>query len=293
MEDRIGLHGLRAVIDVIRTLCDDRNTALVQRFAVPDVARPPGEVYASSVRRPPPLPLGPTAPPVALGVAAAAAGIALTTLLVYPLREVAPVVALGVLYLVVVLLVSSLWGASLGVATALASALAFNFFHIPPTGRFTIAASENWVALGVFLVVAIVASLARQAARSRAGEADERRREADLAAEMARLLLRGGDLRAALATAAQRLASALELPLGGDRARHRRGRCPAAGVPAARGRSPDRHAARPGGPARARAAAPARAHRSGARGAARRGARARGAARRASSRRTRCAAATC
>ena len=163
------------------------------------------------MRRIPPLPLATTAPPVALGVVVAAAGIALTTALLYPLRDVAPVVALGVLYLLVVLLVSSVWGAWLGVATALASALAFNFFHLPPTGRLTIAQSGNWAALGVFLVVAIVVSSLAESARSRARAGDERRREADLAAEMARLLLRGGDLEAALATAAQRLAAALGL----------------------------------------------------------------------------------
>jgi two-component system sensor histidine kinase KdpD len=163
------------------------------------------------VRRVPPLPLGPTAPPVALGVAVAVAGIALTTGLLYPLRDVAPVVALGVLYLLVVLLASSVWGLWLGIASALASALAFNFFHLPPTGRLTIAESGNWAALGVFLVVAVVASSLAESSRARAREVQERRREADLAAEMARLLLRGGDLHAALATAAQRLASALGL----------------------------------------------------------------------------------
>ncbi len=35
--------------------------------------------------------------------------------------------------------------------TAFASAAAFNFFHIPPTGEFTIADAENWVALGRLL----------------------------------------------------------------------------------------------------------------------------------------------
>jgi len=163
------------------------------------------------VRRTPPLPLGTTAPPVALGVVVAGAGVALTTALLYPLRDVAPVVALGVLYLLIVLLVSSVWGAWLGIVTALASALAFNFFHIPPTGRLSIAQREDWAALGVFLVVAIVVSSLAESARSRAREGDERRREADLAAEMARLLLRGGDLEAALATAAQRLAATLGL----------------------------------------------------------------------------------
>jgi len=64
----------------------------------------------------------------------------------------------------------------------------------------------------VFLVAAIVASALANAARSRAVEADQRRREADLASEMSRMLLRGEDLRGALHVAAERLATALDLP---------------------------------------------------------------------------------
>jgi two-component system sensor histidine kinase KdpD len=138
--------------------------------------------------------------------------VAATTALIYPLSEVAPVVALGVVYLVAVLLVSSIWGGWLGVATAVASALAFNFFHIPPTGRFTISEGENWVALVVFFVAALVASTLAERARVRTREAQERRQEADLAAEMARLLLRGSSLGDALPAVSQRLARALELP---------------------------------------------------------------------------------
>ena len=110
------------------------------------------------------------------------------------------------------LVISTVWGAWLGVLTALASALAFNYFHIPPTGRFTIADGENWVALVVFLIIAVIGSSVAQVARTRATEADQRRREADLAAEMARLLLRGNELSESLPDAAQRLASALDLP---------------------------------------------------------------------------------
>jgi two-component system, OmpR family, sensor histidine kinase KdpD len=72
--------------------------------------------------------------------------VALTTVLLYPLSEIAPAVSLGVLYLLAVLLVSTVWGLRLGLATSVIAALAFNFFHIPPTGRFTIAEAENWVA---------------------------------------------------------------------------------------------------------------------------------------------------
>jgi two-component system, OmpR family, sensor histidine kinase KdpD len=148
----------------------------------------------------------------AVGVVVAALAVAGTTALIYPLSDVAPVVALGVVYLVAVLLVSSVWGAWLGYATALASALAFNFFHLPPTGRFTISEGENWVALAVFFIAALVASTLAERARVRTREAQERRQEADLAAEMARMLLRGTSLDDALPTVSQRLAQALELP---------------------------------------------------------------------------------
>jgi two-component system sensor histidine kinase KdpD len=147
----------------------------------------------------------------ALGVVVAAGSLLLTTLLLYPLSDVAEPVSLGVLYLLAVLLVSTFWGLRLGLATSVAAALVFNFFHIPPTGRFTIADAENWVALLVFLVAAVVASSLSELARQRADEAEQRRREADLAAELARLLLGSPEPRAALALASKRIADALQI----------------------------------------------------------------------------------
>jgi two-component system sensor histidine kinase KdpD len=148
---------------------------------------------------------------LAVGAVVAALGVGATTALIYPLAQIAPVVALGVVYLVVVLLVSSIWGGWLGAATAVASALAFNFFHIPPTGRFTISESENWVALAVLLIAALFTSTLAERTRVRTREAHDRRQEADLAAETARLLLRGASLDEALPTVSQRLAHALGL----------------------------------------------------------------------------------
>jgi two-component system sensor histidine kinase KdpD len=150
-------------------------------------------------------------PPLAAGLSVAIAGIALTTVLLFALDNVAPVVSLGVVYMLVVLLVATVWGAWLGIATAVASALAYNFFHIPPTGRFTIATGEDWVALAVFFLAAVGASWLAQVARMRAEEAEQRRLEADLSAEMARLLLRGGRLEEALPPVGRRLAQALAL----------------------------------------------------------------------------------
>ncbi|MGA8217728.1 MAG: ATP-binding protein [Solirubrobacterales bacterium] len=147
-----------------------------------------------------------------LGFAVAIGSVTLCTLAVYPLRLVAPAVSLGVVYLLAVILVSTFWGLRIGLFTAFASAVAFNFFHIPPVGYFTIAEAQNWVALAVFFVTAAIASTLAELARTRAQEAEARRREADLLAELARTLLGGPHLDAALPVAAERIASALDLP---------------------------------------------------------------------------------
>jgi two-component system sensor histidine kinase KdpD len=143
------------------------------------------------------------------GALVAAAGLAVATILIYPLSQVAPVLSLNVVYLPVVVVVSAYWGLRLGLATAVASAAAFNFFHLRPVGEFTLADSRDWAALAAFTVVAVTTGAIAELARTRAQEADQRRREADLAAELAQVLLGGAQVDAALALASQRLASAI------------------------------------------------------------------------------------
>jgi two-component system, OmpR family, sensor histidine kinase KdpD len=164
--------------------------------------------------------------PVA-GVLVALVAVAASTGVVYPLKHHAPAVSLGVVYLVPVLLVSAYWGMWLGLATSLASAAAFNFFHIPPVGHFTIADSRNWVALVAFALVAAVTSTVADLARARALEAEQGRREADLAAALARALLAGTDTTTALGETARSVAEALGVPhvaieLGAVEGDHRR-----------------------------------------------------------------------
>lgn len=151
-------------------------------------------------------------PPLWLGVAVAALAVAVATAAIYPLKVVAPTVALSVVYLPAVLLVSVYWGLVLGLVTSLASAAAFNFFHLPPVGKFTVADGRDWVALAAFTVVAAVVSTITELARTRALEAERRRGEADLAAGLARELLRGTQTAAALAVTARRVSEALAIP---------------------------------------------------------------------------------
>lgn len=138
--------------------------------------------------REPSLRLGGDPPPAWLGLTVTLLAVALATLAVYPLKSVAPVVSLGVVYLPAILLISIVWGWRLGLLASLASALAFNFFHLPPLHRFTIGDEENWVALAAFAIVAFASSAVAGLARAQTIEAERRRLEADRAlAELAAL----------------------------------------------------------------------------------------------------------
>jgi two-component system sensor histidine kinase KdpD len=105
--------------------------------------------------------------------------VAASTLLIYPLKSVAPAVSLGVVYIPGVLLVSSFWGWRLGLLSAVLGALAFNWFHLPPTGELEIAAGKDAVALVVFVIVALASSSLAEVARARAAEAERRREETE------------------------------------------------------------------------------------------------------------------
>jgi two-component system sensor histidine kinase KdpD len=148
-------------------------------------------------------------PSRSLGVLVSLAAVAVSTSLVYPLKHIAPVQTLGVVYLLAVVVVSLGWGLAFGLATAVLSAVAFNLFHLPPVGELSLAHNRDWVGLAAFAAVAVAVGLVGELARARARELEERRREADLASELAQLLLGAELLGDALAPAAGRLAQAL------------------------------------------------------------------------------------
>src|ERR1700735_4510029 len=108
------------------------------------------------------------------GLIAAVVTVVLATLAIYPLKSIAPVVSLSVVYLPAVLVIAAYWGLGLGLLTSLASAAAFNWFHLPPTHKFTVSDSRNWVALMAFILVALVVSTMAEVARARAAEAERR-----------------------------------------------------------------------------------------------------------------------
>ncbi len=162
-------------------------------------------------RRQIPIGLGVEPPAAWLGLVATLVSVTAGTLLVYPLKEVAPVVSLGVIYLPAILLISTVWGLRLGLLASVLSAAAFNFFHIPPLHRFTIAEEENWVALAAFAIAAIVSGTVAGLARARAVEAERRREEADRALAELEALTRERDRMQAEAVEAEAVRRSDEL----------------------------------------------------------------------------------
>jgi K+-sensing histidine kinase KdpD len=146
-----------------------------------------------------------------LGIVVMLATVGLGTLVVYPLKSIAPAVSLGVVLIPGVLLISTVWGWRLGLVTALLSAVAFNWFHIPPVGRFEIADNRDVVALVVFGIVAIGSSTLAELARARASEAERRREETDRVLGELRALSRERDRMQAEAIEAEALRRSDEL----------------------------------------------------------------------------------
>jgi two-component system sensor histidine kinase KdpD len=91
-------------------------------------------------------------------IAVCLAAVAVVSGAVYGLDHVAPILSLGALYLFAVLPVAIFYGLAYAIGVSIASVLTFNFFFLPPLHTLALTDSENWVALAVLLVTAVVVS---------------------------------------------------------------------------------------------------------------------------------------
>jgi two-component system, OmpR family, sensor histidine kinase KdpD len=107
------------------------------------------------------------------------------------LRDLAPTLSLGALYVLAVLPVAVLYGRAWAIAVSVVSMLVFNFVFIPPTYTFTLHGGENWLVFGVYVITGLLVSDLAARARKRAREAEQREREAALLAELSATLLAG------------------------------------------------------------------------------------------------------
>ena len=97
-------------------------------------------------------------------------------------------------FLLAVLVAATFSGLAVGVFTSVIAVLAFNYFFLPPVGTFTIRDPQNWVALFVFLVSALIASHLAAQERKEAEVADRRRREIERLYAFSQRLLEAGNV---------------------------------------------------------------------------------------------------
>ena len=102
-----------------------------------------------------------------------------------------------------------LFGLAYAVGVSVLSMLAFNWFFLPPTHTVSLRESENWVALAVYLLTAIVVSELAARARRRAADAEQREREASVLARASAALLQAEDVPSQIAVIADDAARAL------------------------------------------------------------------------------------
>src|ERR1700676_4712558 len=100
---------------------------------------------------------------------------------------------IGFTYLLAILGVSTIWGLAVSVFMSLVATLAYNYYFLPPTGTFTIADPQNWVALVTFLATSVLASDLATRARDQAAEANRRRREVERLYGFSQRLLSAGN----------------------------------------------------------------------------------------------------
>ena len=118
-------------------------------------------------------------------IANALAGI--VALYYYVVRANHTTIALTLLLLVLIL--AGNWGLRYAVAASVAATILFNFFFFDPVGTFTIADTQNWIALFAFLGTAIYASHLASRIREESEEANARRRESEMLYRLGRQLL--------------------------------------------------------------------------------------------------------
>ncbi len=115
---------------------------------------------------------------------------------------------ISVVYLLVILWLASTRGRYAAILASLVAFLSFDFFIIPPLYTFVIYQPEEWIALFVFLVAAILTSQLAVALRERAEQAAQRERETRILYDLVRETNREEDTGRQLQAIVQTIVSA-------------------------------------------------------------------------------------
>jgi K+-sensing histidine kinase KdpD len=97
---------------------------------------------------------------------------------------------ISIIYLLLIMVLASTRGRYAAVVAVIVAFLSFDFFLVPPLYTFSIARWEEWLALIVFLITALLTSQLAATTRHSVEQAREREREARILYEVGRVLNR-------------------------------------------------------------------------------------------------------
>ena len=141
------------------------------------------------------------------------ASLAALTIAAALLRQLADVssTTVSLAFLLLVLATATVGRLWLAIVVSIAAMLVLNFFFFPPVGTFTVADPQNWIALLVFLIVAVIASNLSAAAKTRAAEAIASRNEVTRLFDLTRDVLLTTETAGAIDALARHIARRFEL----------------------------------------------------------------------------------
>jgi two-component system sensor histidine kinase KdpD len=95
----------------------------------------------------------------------------------------------GFAYLILVFLIAASWGLTESIVASIAATACFTYFFLPPIHTWRIAESENWIALGAFLISSLIASQLSDRTKKRTTEAMNRQAEMEQLYELSRSIM--------------------------------------------------------------------------------------------------------
>src|SRR5712692_3622442 len=112
------------------------------------------------------------------------AGVMLVTGIIYAFHLYPRIPNISIVYLLVVLALATARGRYAAILASVVAFLSFDFFLVPPFYTFTIGKFDEWLALFVFLVTAIITGQLASALRQRAEQARRRENETRILYEL-------------------------------------------------------------------------------------------------------------
>jgi two-component system sensor histidine kinase KdpD len=139
------------------------------------------------------------------------AGVALMTLLISAVLSLYHIANISMIYLLMVIALAVWAGSGPAVVASIAAFLAYDWFFVQPVGRLTIEDPSEWLALFLFLVVAVIAGQLAARLRRSAAEARSRARETTALYELSMEILGDARLEHVLNVIAERMVQILQL----------------------------------------------------------------------------------